>query len=187
MFTEEEIIAGMLAVIGSTSYKDAAVSLQADGREIGEATLRRWCKESHVVQFEKLREEWAGKIEAQLANNLLDNARLAAETERLAIEKTRESLENGSNRDPSKAARDLSQVKAQSVDKRLALQGRPTQITERRDLSEIVRALVGMKVAVIQETAPVPDATTAPQKALEAAEAPPAPQRTDRPHLEAVS
>jgi hypothetical protein len=192
--SEEDVIAGMMAVIGTTSWPEAVRVLKDEGRDIGESTLRQWCKETRAVQYEQLREQWAGKIEAQLANSLLDNARLAAETERLAIEAAKTSLENKTAREPSKIARDLSQVKAQSVDKRLALQGRPTQITERRDLNEIVRALVGMKVAVIQDPAVVPDATLgpaegvsqavqAPQEALGAPEGPvPEPSR----HLEAV-
>jgi hypothetical protein len=160
-YTEEDVIAGMMAVIGHTSYADAARYLQSDGREINEETLRRWCRETKTVQFEKMRDEWAGQIEAQLANNLLDNARLAAQVERQAIEATKDSLDNKTAREPAKIARDLSQVKAQSVDKRLALQGRPTQISERRGISEIVKALVGMRVAVIEEAEVVPDATAA--------------------------
>jgi hypothetical protein len=160
-YAEEDVIAGMLAVIAHTSYSDAVRALNADGRDVSEETLRRWCKDTKSVQFEKLREEWGGKIEAQLANNFLDNARYAAQIERQALEAVKKSLDDHTAREPAKIARDLSQVKSQSVDKRLALQGRPTQITERRDLNEIVRALVGMKVAVVQEAEPVPDATMA--------------------------
>lgn len=158
-YDEENVIAGMLAVIAHTSYADAVRALKADGRDINEETLRRWCRETKTVQFEKLREEWSGKIEAQLANNFLDNARLAAEVERKALEMSKEQLDKGQVREPSKMARDVSQVKAQSVDKRLALQGRPTNITERRDIGEVVKALVGMKVLKIETPEPVPDAT----------------------------
>jgi hypothetical protein len=159
--SEEDVIAGMMAVIGSANYPEAAEKLRADGRDIHEETLRRWCKETHVARFEQMREEWGPKIEAQLASNLLDNARLAAATERLAIEAAKASLENKTAREPAKIARDISQVKAQAIDKRLALQGRPTQITERRDINEIVKALVGMKVASVAEPQPVLDATAA--------------------------
>jgi hypothetical protein len=160
-YSDEDVIAGMLAVIGNTSYPDAVRALKADGRDVSEETLRRWCKDTKSVQFEKLREEWGGKIEAQLASNFLDNARYAAQIERQALEAVQKSLDNNTAREPAKIARDVSQVKSQSVDKRLALQGRPTQITERRDLNEIVRALVGMKVAVIEDAEPVPNATAA--------------------------
>jgi hypothetical protein len=159
-FGEEEVVKGMMAVLGSTDYRVASKILAAEGLEISHETLRRWCQEKRVAQYEELREQWAPKIEAQLANNLLDNARLATATERLAIETTKSNLENGREREPAKVARDISQVKAQAIDKRLALQGRPTQITEKRDVNEIVKALVGMKVVTIDQPQDVPDATS---------------------------
>jgi hypothetical protein len=150
-YSDEDVTAGLMAVIGTSTFVEAAAMCAGEGRSISEKTLREWVKETRVVQFEKLREEWAPKIEASLANNLLDNARLAAETERLAIEQARTELEEGRAKEPAKIARDLSQVRSQAIDKRLALQGRPTQITERRDVNEIVRALVGMKVVQVTE------------------------------------
>lgn len=175
-YTDTTIAAGMMAVIASTSYAEAAALMRERGSPVSEATLRRWCKDEHVVRFEKLREAHAPRIEAQLANDLLSNARLAAETERLAIEAARTELLEGTAKEPAKIARDLSQVKAQSVDKRLALQGRPTQITERRDINEIVRALVGMNVARVAEPIQVADATARSVRPAAAIE-PPQPQQ----------
>jgi hypothetical protein len=152
--SDEDVTAGLMAVIGTTTFVEAAALLAGEGRSIGEKTLREWVKETKVTQFEKLREEWAPKIEASLANNLLENARLAAETERMAIEQARTELQEGRAKEPAKIARDLSQVKSQAIDKRLALQGRPTQITERRDVNEIVRALVGLKVVQVADLPP---------------------------------
>jgi hypothetical protein len=170
--TDETRIAGMLAVIATTSWPDAVALLADQGHTIGETTLRQWCKDTHAVEFEKLREDWAPKIEAQLANDLLDTARLASAVEHLALQKAHEQLENGNAREPSKIARDASQVKSQSVDKRLALQGRPTQVTERRDVGEIVKALVGMKVLKIEVATPPPDATAMSQSPPEEAPQP---------------
>jgi hypothetical protein len=51
----------------------------------------------------------------------------------------------------------LSQIVAQSTDKRLAVQSRPTQIAENRDVSGILRQLVALGVVktddAIQSTA----------------------------------
>lgn len=101
----------------------------------------------HSEELDKLRERVAPKIEAAVANNMLSNAWEATEVENLAIERAREMLEEGRIADPSKVARDLADVKAKNVDKRLALQGRPTQISEHRNTDEIVRALEGMGIA----------------------------------------
>ena len=185
-FPDELVTAGLAAVLCTTTYAGASDLLAEQGHQISGRTLERWCKDTHVVRFEKLREEWAPRIEASLANDLLGNARLAAETERLAIEAAREELIDGTAKEPSKIARDLSQVKAQSVDKRLALQGRPTDIKENRDISEIVRALVGMNVASIAAPVDVADATAAsirpPQRQLPSPPVPePQPERERRP------
>lgn len=155
-YSDEVVKAGLLAIIATLSYEDAAKALETQGMKVDAKTLSRWAREDHVVEYEKLREQWAPKIEAQLANNFLDNARAASEAEREAIDRSMIMLKLGKAQDPSRMARDLSQVKSQSVDKRLALQGRPTQITERRDIRQIVNKLQQMgAVKVIESTATV--------------------------------
>lgn len=105
-------------------------------------------------RFEERRDELAPALEAIFANDLLDNARRASLITSIALDKTRELLERGKVEDPARVARDLSQVMSQSVEKRLAVQGRPTQIVEHRDVGEIVRALEAMKVIqVVDSTA----------------------------------
>lgn len=141
---EEKVTEAMLAVIATGNYSEAA---RRTG--VSFATVRKWCNEMYAPKFERLREEWGPRIEERLANDLLDNARLAAEVEREAIERSREMLRSGKVQEPSRMARDLSQVRTQAVDKRLALQGRPTQITEKREVKEIVRALQGMGVVEV--------------------------------------
>jgi hypothetical protein len=66
-------------------------------------------------------------------------------------------LNEGRIPDPSRVARDISQIRTQGIDKRLALQGRPTQIQANRSVDELVRALEGLGVAK-QVALDVPDA-----------------------------
>lgn len=100
------------------------------------------------------RKEMAPKLEAELADDLLDSARLVAKVERLAVERTEQLLKEGKVQDPSRVARDLSQVRTQAIDKRLALEGRPDKIIEKRDHREIIRGLEALKVAeVVDSTA----------------------------------
>lgn len=94
----------------------------------------------------KRREQLAPRLEAKLAEDLLQEAGSATEAIAFAVEQTYERLAKGEIADPARAARDLSQIRTQAVDKRLALQGRPTQISEHRSPDEIVRALEGMGV-----------------------------------------
>lgn len=104
-------------------------------------------REKYHGEYEKLREQLAPAIEASLTNDSLGIARRATEVEALAISRTEEMLAEGRARDPSRIARDLADVKAKNIDKRLALQGRPTQIVETRDAVEIIRQLEAMGVA----------------------------------------
>lgn len=149
-YRDEDVTAAFMALIASGgNYAEASRFCATQGIMVPESTLRGWATDTHGVRYQKLREEWAPRIEGALAEQMLDNARAAAEVERMAIEAARAQLEDGSAKEPAKIARDLSQVKSQSVDKRLALQGRPTQVTENRGINEIVTALQGMKVAVV--------------------------------------
>jgi hypothetical protein len=102
-------------------------------------------------------EELAPRLEAILAGELLTSARIATTVERLALETTEKMLREGRINDPSRVARDLSQIRTQAVDKRLALQGRPSQIIEKRSPDELVRALESLGVAK-QVALDVPDA-----------------------------
>ena len=64
----------------------------------------------------------------------------------LAIQRTEERLRRNIEADPSRVLRDLSQVRTQAIDKRLALEGRPTQIIEKRSPDEILAKLEALGV-----------------------------------------
>jgi hypothetical protein len=152
------------AMAAYPTLAEAVEYLLGEGVTTTEAKLRVWRDTMYSDRYRKRRAELAPLIEEKLAGDLLGNAALASDVTALAITKTRELLEEGRIADPSRVARDLSQVGTQAVDKRLALQGRPSQIVEHRDVSEIIRALEGMKVVqpalsvdstAIEETASV--------------------------------
>lgn len=148
------------ALAAMAAYPDlaqASAYLAEQGYQANVDLLRTMRDVQFRDRFEKVRDSLAPRIEASLANDFLDNARMAAEVERMAVERTRQMLEEGKIAEPSRVARDLSQVKTQSVDKRLALQGRPTQITEHRDPREIVRALEAMRVVQTVDATVVPE------------------------------
>ena len=101
--------------------------------------------------------EWAQEVatrvrplrEGKLVNEMLDSAEMASSVERLAIQTTEQFLEEGKIQDPSRVARDLADVKAKNIERGLALQGRPTAITENRDAAEILRALAALNPKLI--------------------------------------
>jgi hypothetical protein len=140
------------ALVLAPTLEDAVEILAAQGATVTVDTLRVWRDRDPFisVRYEKRRTELAPQLEPIFANDLLDNARRAALVISLAIEKTKELLEAGEVRDPSRVARDLSQVMAQSVEKRQTIQGHPTQIVEHRDVAEIVRQLVALGVVTAE-------------------------------------
>lgn len=143
----------LTAMVMYETLPEAVSYLEDEGISTTVEKLEVWRDRMYADRLQKRREELAPVIEARLAADMLDNATLASDVTRLAIQKTRDMLEAGRVQDPSRVARDLSQVATQAVDKRLALQGRPTQIVEHRDTAEIIRKLEGMGVAVQAEPA----------------------------------
>ncbi len=140
--------------------EDAVEILAEQGATVTVDTLRVWRDRDPVIseRYEKRRTELAPQLETRFANDLLTNARRGTLVTSLAIEKMEEEL-LGEVRNPARVARDLAQVTARSIEKRLAVQARPTQIVEHRDVAEIVLALASMGVLV--------------EDAVEAAETPP--------------
>lgn len=131
----------LMALAASPTAKDAVEYLKAEHNIVcvekkltGMAKYRR-------EQYEELRERIAPLKEKQLAHNLLDNALYASEVTAQAIEQLQGRLQYVKTDQLSRVARDLADVQAKAVDKKLALEGRPTAIVENRSASEIIRAL----------------------------------------------
>ena len=94
-------------------------------------------------QYEELRERIAPFKEKILTHNLMDNALYASEVTRVGMEQLMQKLEAGHIKPEylSRVARDVADVQAKSIDKKLALEGRPTTIVENRSPQEIIRQL----------------------------------------------
>lgn len=133
---------------------------QEHGMQVSEAKLGV-LQNKHRERYEKIRTAYASRIETGRAHDMLGVAGLCTEVERAAVTRAGEMLAEGRVHDPSKVARDLADVKAKNIDKKLALESRPSQIVENRNTSEIIRALEGM--GVVQTV----DATVAEHPALE--------------------
>jgi hypothetical protein len=145
-FTQAEIdkcLTAMIAYAGSAT--NAIRYLQHNEPEVRcptPGTLINWSRTTHWERYEQLRETWAAKVEQTVANDMRDAAREAIDVERLAVQRARERLEAGRDDDPAKSAASLARVAQSNVDKLLSLTGRPSQITENRTVSELLRSLV---------------------------------------------
>jgi hypothetical protein len=106
--------------------------------------------------FVARRDELAPVLEGQLTHNLLTGTLRASVAVNSAIDRAQKMLDDGRVADPARFARDLQQVVAQGTDKRLAMEGRPTQIVEKRSTDEILRALEAkgvVKQVAVESTA----------------------------------
>jgi hypothetical protein len=159
---DKDDVAMELVYTSLIAYPDlerASRFMAEQGYTISTAKLAVY-RDGHTPKSEIFRErraELAPKLEAMLADDMLSEARLSTEVISTALETTQRLLNEGRVPDPSRVARDISQIRTQGVDKRLALQGRPTSIVEKRSPDELVRALESLGVAK-QVELEVPDA-----------------------------
>ncbi len=150
--SQEEITTCLFALTAwAGNSRRAAKFLESEkGIKIHQSTLEGW-KQSHGDEYDKIREDYSAQLEGTLANEFRDVARLAVEAQRLAVETAMTQLANGRDQDPARSAANLARVSQSSTDKLLALTGRPTQITETRDVSQILRSLAARGVLELPE------------------------------------
>lgn len=152
-YTQDEIDDALTALIAYAGQPTAACNyLKAEGmRAPHPATLTAWSRTRYWERYEELREKVAAGRENTLANNYLDAAHAATEVAMLAVEAARGRLESGKDEDPGRTAANLARVAQSATDKRLSLQGRPTQIVENRNIGEILRSLAAKGIIEIPD------------------------------------
>lgn len=140
------------ALIAYPDDMDAADFMEEHGYTISSqkvAVYRKRVAHPHsplFAGFVARRDELAPVLEGALTHNLLTGTLRASVAVNSAVDRAQKMLDEGRVADPARFARDLQQVVAQGTDKRLAMEGRPTQIVEKRDTNEILRSLEGMGV-----------------------------------------
>ena len=145
-YTAEEIetaLQAMVAWAGNASqarrYLESKYGLQMTSSQ-----LSHWKNHLHAARYDEIREKYAEGMEARIAHEQRDLAMLAAQTQRLAVERAHERLEAGEDQDPAKSAANLAKVAQSNVDKLMTLTNRPQQITETRNIQELVRSLAAL-------------------------------------------
>jgi len=152
--TEEEREAGLLAFVLCAGHRDRASALvkESHGFEIPGKTIYNW-SENHADQLERIRQEVAPKLKAQMAEMHQSLAAAAGEIEAKAIERLHQHLEANTIN-----GKDLSAVMQRAAiatgihgEKHLLYSGQPTSIV-RRDFDEIKRELKA-KGVILEGTA----------------------------------
>jgi hypothetical protein len=149
--TRENPVSEQTAIAAMAAYPDINDAKDYLERESGfcEVSVARLeqIKSYKAADLEEARRELAPLHESKLTNDMLDEARRVTSVIDLAVRRTERLLERDAVSDPAKAARDLGQLRTQSIDKRLALEGRPTAIIEKRSAEEILSKLEALGIA----------------------------------------
>jgi hypothetical protein len=148
-YTAEEITTGLLAVIAwAGNHAAAERDLAERGVHVDAHTLMGWTRTTHFAEFQRLRDEHAPQIEAQLAHQFRDVAAKAVAVQMKALERAEERLDKNLDDEPARTASFAARAGQTAVDKLMTLTNRPQQITEKRDINEVLRSLAAQKIIV---------------------------------------
>jgi len=154
-YSQEDIdwcLQALVAWAGNSNAAHTWLEAHAEGRRVpSKGTLINWRKTLHWERYEQLREQWGSLRERAIANDMRDVAAAAVDAQMLAVERAKERLEADRDSEPARTAAALAKVGQVSVDKLLSLTGRPTTITENRNVNEILRSLVAKGVLALPD------------------------------------
>ena len=162
-YSPEEIERGLYAlarVNGNTQR--ASRELKEQGQGIPESTLRLWKAKTHADRYARIREEVIPTIYQRHADKFHELVAIESNIAEQIARELESKIDQLDPRDLATALRNLEVSKSLNFDKASIADGRPTVITEKRDLGDIVRALKakGIEVEVIEgEAEALPPAT----------------------------
>ena len=137
-YTPEQVTEGLMSMVTEGS---AAAAHRKTG--IPEKTLQQWRRETYAERFRQLEERYSKELEEHLVHEARKNAELALQAERDMIERVSRVT---SEREVSGALRALADSRTKSVQSVLTMTGRPTAITESRDIGSVLKALAAKGV-----------------------------------------
>lgn len=148
----------LMALAASPTPEDACAYLKAEHNLISVPSKLTTLAKIRPKEYEELRAKIVPLKEQTLTHNMLDNALYASDVTRVAMEQLMGRLEEGKIPPEylSRVARDVQDVQAKAIDKKLALEGRPSVITESRTAPEIIKKLESMGLFVDSPAVEVP-------------------------------
>lgn len=141
----------LLAIIASNgSPEDAYVKLTEEGLDLPIESLTE-IKLSHPERYRQLDEQYGRNLELEIILRARQNALRASEIEAQLME----DMTSVGDREKPQALRAIADVKAKSVDKVLALTGRPTDGKRAEsDMGQLLKVLVDRGVFTVAAPAP---------------------------------
>lgn len=128
--------------LNAGSPTQASEALAQQGLHIPKQTLDRWKKHQYAQRYQEICNQASAEIANRVATEAEQFMLAAAQTERLALRKLHEQLEQGEIKDISSALRNITTSKALNNDKIASpLRGRPTNVTEHRTIEQALKQL----------------------------------------------
>jgi len=129
-----------VALCGGNARR-ASRELEEKGLKIPRTTLQKWSQSQHVERYTELRREVMPRIHDRMARESEDLAIEYGEAERKTLERYLQVVPELKPAEAAGAARNMATSRGIATDKALLLRGRPSEITEHRNVGEIIRAL----------------------------------------------
>ncbi len=142
-YTKEDVDRALTAIaLYGGSSRRAARYLNDNGHPIPRETIDRWARISHTARYDEIRNHQAPLIAERIASEAEAVALRASRIEHMIIDRIEEQLPNIPAEKLPETLRNITTTKSLNVDKVASpLRGRPSRITEVRDVSDILRSL----------------------------------------------
>lgn len=150
-FTEQEITDALMACIANAGSPTRAIeALEAqDKRAPSLGTLSRWMHWTHAPKYQELRDKLGDELDRQLIHEWRDVVALATDGTKKAVQKAIDGIDD--DKDPSRTAANLATVADKYTRGKLTAEGKPTRITETRDVNELLRGLIAQGIFQLAE------------------------------------
>lgn len=147
-YTEKDVELALqeLALNGGNFSRTSAILETQHKLHVPAATLSKWAKTSFTNRYRNIQHTVRNTIAKDVSSKLTENAQRSAELTGDILESLADNVDELNPNELAKAAKDVSQIASNSIDKALLLRGQPTdisvQVTPEEMLAELKRLSV---------------------------------------------
>lgn len=141
-YTLDDIELGLrMIALCAGNVRHASKRLAAQGTHVPFKTLHNWATIQHADRYQQIRHDEQGAVATRTATRLEDLTADIIDTHDAALKLAKQQLADGDVKDAAGAMRNLSTSVGILNQNAQLLRGQPTHIVEKRDTSDILRAL----------------------------------------------
>ena len=161
-------------------YTQGSYTAASETTGIATSVIHEWVTDAHRDRYDELVQKHGPTLERQVVAKLARTSDKAVDRVDMALDAVEALILDGNLKDANLAsgvAKNAALVLGIATDKKLTLEGRPTQITEHRDSDDILRSLKSMGIVVDATYEEIP--TTQPHLTAPKQDTTPGAQRTE--------